>query len=340
MLSKLNQGRQKYGLKHFLKRRMGSTFNKIFFRVDKKMLINSLRMLGLKQGMIVMVHSSVSRIGFVQGGPGTIIDALCEIVSPRGCVMMPSFSMSGSMSDYIEGGEIFDIRNTPSHSGLLTETFRKRPGVIRSLHPTNSVLGWGEDVNELLQDHHKSRTPFGINTPFGRIAEKEDAYILLIDTYIRSFLHHVQERLDYPNLFMEGNREARMIDEDGELTNMTTRVLRPIVPYYIAIPSLKGDEPDWVYLGDYALLFPTKRDKEAKREGYSFEGCLRILLRRKQLIESGIFRMTKIGRAEFGLLHVKRFLHIIEPEIRHLLDRFSSYYDAQAIMGLGLPPPY
>ena len=121
---------------------------------------------------------------------------------------------------------------------------------------------------------------------------------------------------------------------------MITRVLRPIVPYYIAIPSLKGDEPDWVYLGDYALLFPTKRDREAKLEGYSFEGCSRILLRRKELIESGIFRMMTIGRAEFGFLHVKPFLHIIEPEIRYLLDRFRPHYDAQTIMGLGLPPPY
>jgi hypothetical protein len=179
-----------------------------------------------------------------------------------------------------------------------------------------------------------------MNTPFGRIAERENTFILLIDTYIRSFLHHVQERVDYPNLFMEGDRKVCMIDEHGELINMVTRVLRPIVPYYIAIPSLKGDEPDWVYLGDYALLFPTKRDSEAQRQGYSFEGCPDILLRRRQLIESGILSMMVVGRAEIGFLHIKRFLPIIEPEIRSLLERFRPYYDIQRIMGLGLPPPY
>ena len=323
-----------------MKRRIRQGLDRVFSRVDKTMLVKSLRLLGLKQGMSIMVHASVSRLGFVSGGPETIVDALCEVVGTEGCLMMPAFSMSGSMKEYLEHGEIFDCQHTLSHSGLLTETFRNRPRVIRSLHPTNSVLGWGEGAQELLRDHHKSITPFGINTPFGRIAEKDNTYILMIDTYIRSFLHHVQERVDFPNLFIEGSRDACMIDEHGKMISMTTKVLNPIIPYYFAVPSQGGDEPSWVYLGDFALLFPTMRDHEAKQQGYSFEGYPPILLRRKQLMESGIFSMITVGRAEIGLLHIRPFLDIIEPELRTFLEKYRQHYDPQKIMDLKLPSPY
>jgi|WetSurMetagenome_2_1015567.scaffolds.fasta_scaffold17174_2 aminoglycoside N3'-acetyltransferase len=340
ILRKLAQGRQKYGARLFLKRKVRQAMDSLFFRVDKAELLNSLRLLGLKQGMTVMVHSSVSRLGFVSGGPQTIIDALCEIVGSKGCVMMPTFSMSGSMKEYLEAGETFDCLRTPSHSGLLTETFRNMPGVIRSLHPTNSVAGWGEGVQEFIHDHHKSATPFGRETPFGRMAERDDTYILMIDTYIRSFLHHVQERVEYPNLFIEKSIGARMVDKNGKMINMNTRVLNPIIPYYVAIPSQKENEPAWVYLGDFALLFPTMRDHDARHQGYLFEGYPRILRRRKQLMETGIFTMVNIGRAEIGLLHIKPFLDIIEPELRTLLEQYGQHYDAQRIMDLHLPSPY
>jgi aminoglycoside N3'-acetyltransferase len=336
----LAQGRQRYGVRLFLKRRIRQGLDRIFYRVDKTLLLNSLRLLGLKQGMTVMVHASVSRLGFVLGGPEAIIEVLCDVVGADGCILMPAFSMAGSMKEYLEGGEIFDVRHTVSHSGLLTETFRKRPGVIRSLHPTNSVLGWGNGAQELLLDHYKSETPFGMNTPFGRIAERDDAYILLIDTYIRSFLHHLQERVDFPNLFIERSEEAHMIDEFGELINMTTKVLNPIIPYYLAVPSQRGDEPSWVYLGDFALLFPTIRDHVAQQEGYFLEGYPPTLQRRKQLMELGVFNMVTVGRAEIGLLHVREFVDIIEPELQNLLERYRHHYDPQKIMDLKLPPPY
>ena len=39
-----------------------------------------------------MVHSSLSRIGHVIGGPGAVIDALLAVIGPDGTLMMPSFN--------------------------------------------------------------------------------------------------------------------------------------------------------------------------------------------------------------------------------------------------------
>ena len=53
----------------------------------------------------------------------------------------------------------FYVDDSPSCVGILTELFRKRPGVVCSLHPTHSVAALGKDAedfiagNELLIHH-------------------------------------------------------------------------------------------------------------------------------------------------------------------------------------------
>ena len=340
ILRKLAQGRQKYGARLFLKRRIRRIIDSLFFRVDKTMLLDSLRSVGLKQGMTIMVHSSVSRLGFVVGGAKTIVDALLESVGAQGCVMMPAFSMRGSMKEFLEQMEIFDCRKTIANTGLLTETFRAHDGVLRSTHPTHSVLAAGFHAKDLLEDHWKSLTPYGPKTPFGRIAERDDTFILLIDTHLHSLLHHLQERVDFPNLYLEKDMRVNFINDEGQANTMVTKVMRPMVPYYVAVPSVSDRDPSWAELRDFALNFPSRRDSELKRLGYSFDGYPRLYDRRRLFTESGIFSMTKLGRAEVGLLHIKPFLEIIEPELRTLLEHYKKYYDPQKIIDLHLPPPY
>ncbi|MBS7633995.1 AAC(3) family N-acetyltransferase [Candidatus Bathyarchaeota archaeon] len=51
-----------------------------------------LQQLGPKKGDIVIVHSSLSSFGFVEGGAETVIDVLLETVSEEGTVIMPTYS--------------------------------------------------------------------------------------------------------------------------------------------------------------------------------------------------------------------------------------------------------
>ena len=45
-------------------------------RIDKERIIKDLKDLGLKEGDTVIVHSSLSSLGYVEGGADTVIDAL------------------------------------------------------------------------------------------------------------------------------------------------------------------------------------------------------------------------------------------------------------------------
>jgi hypothetical protein len=62
--------------------------------VRKADVKNALTGLGIRPGEVLAVHSSLSSIGRVEGGPDTLIDALVETVGPEGAIVMPSYSMS------------------------------------------------------------------------------------------------------------------------------------------------------------------------------------------------------------------------------------------------------
>ena len=250
---------------------------------------------------------------------------------------MPTFSMAGSMESCLNSGRVFDVRTTPSQMGVISETFRKREGVLRSLHPTHSVAGWGKDAECFLRDHDKSPTPFGYDTPFGRAAEDADTYILMIETHIHSLLHHLQERAAFPDLFLPGLREVPVIGWNGDRTIISTRVMRPRTPYFIAIPSSRPETCAWVILHDFGLIFPHRRLGELKEMGYLLDGYPGLLTRREQLERAGIFRSLKVGRGEVGLLHIRGFLREVEPELRGLLAKFSHCYDTDEIDALNLP---
>lgn len=322
---------------HYLKHETSKQVDKVAFRVDLNLLVEAFQRIGVEKGITVCVHSSLSRLGFVVGGAEAVIDSLIETVGPDGCILMPSFPMAGSMSRYIEEGKIFDVRASSSRVGAVTEVFRRRSDVRRSLHPTHSVAAWGKSAAEFLKNHERSRTPYGAETPYGRLAESENTFILMLGTHLHSLLHHLQERVDFPNLFLPEERETSFIDEVGGKRTLWTKVMRPRIPYFVAIPSARRTAPDWAILHDFALMFPRRREQIVQRLGYSFEGYQKLYKRRAELEEAGVLRTTRVGRGEIGLLHVKGFLSRVESELRDLIERFRSFYEPGQIASLQLP---
>jgi len=331
---------KKIRIRRHIKEKIRRLFQKFFFRVDRKMMIEAFRRVGLKEGATVCVHSSLGRIGFVAGGPNDVIDALIETVGPKGCVMMPSFPITTSMVDYLENGPIFDVKKSPSASsmGVITEVFRQRPDVYRSLHPTHSVAAWGQGAKHLLQDHEKSITPFGPDTPYGRLATLDNSFVLMIETHVQSLLHHLQERVNLPTLFYEKPVDAYYIDWQGAKKKTRTKVMiPPRVQYFVAIPPVEGSEPDWACIIDWALMFPKRREREVAQVGYRFKGYPRIWNRRVELVNSGILQTARLGRGEIGLLHAKKFFDRIEPELQELLQTYHKFYKPENIAKLRLP---
>jgi len=307
------------------------------YGLERRHISEALNHVGLERGTTVCAHSSLGRLGHVVGGPDALIDALQDAVGQTGCLLMPTFPLRKSMAEVIDSSVVFDVTRTSSQNGIVTEVFRKRADVTRSLHPTNPVAAWGRSASALLQNHEHSPTPYGPTTPYGRLAEIDDGFVLMLETHVHSLLHHLQERVDFPNLFLDGLREIRYIDRYGAEQVMQTRVMRPRIPYFIAVPSARDDDPDWAILHDFGLMFPARRRREVRGLGYRFDGYPKLYQRRRELERLGVLRTSRLGRGEIGLLHVKSFLSTLEPELRELISRFRTFYDPEAIADRRLP---
>jgi len=161
--------------------------------VQRADLTEGLQRLGLRAGHHVLVHSSLSSLGRVEGGAVTVVSALLDAVGEAGTVLAPT--LTGN--EHIGPGTTieFDVLRAPSWTGRIPETLRTWPGAVRSAHPTHSVAAVGAAAGRLLQGHEDCVTPCGPGSPYARLAADPDGVILLLgcDHESNTTLHHVEE---------------------------------------------------------------------------------------------------------------------------------------------------
>lgn len=191
-------------------------------------LLAALRGLGVRPGDSVMLHSG---FGGHHGYRGTIeqfTDVFVEAVGPGGCLLMVSLPYRSSSLQYLQQGRRFDVRRTPSMMGLVSEYFRRRPGVVRSLHPTHPVLALGAPAREMISGHEDCRHPCGPGTPFARLAER-DGVVAFFDvpfatfTFFHYLEHLVHADLPFP-IYTAEPFVVPVIDEHGATRQVTTHV--------------------------------------------------------------------------------------------------------------------
>jgi len=180
-----------------------TTYDWLDHAFDKRTFTDSefvdlLHDLGFRPGAMVMVHSAFSRVKrrVPDLTPQKLIKQMQELLGPEGTLLMPTFAFRGRQSHYVETHTHFDVRNTPSSVGALTDVFRQMPGVIRSYHPTHSVAGWGLHAKDILSTHHCGST-FGVTSPFYRLREYDGLVVGLGTRYRYAFtITHVAEDLN------------------------------------------------------------------------------------------------------------------------------------------------
>ncbi|TFG27193.1 AAC(3) family N-acetyltransferase [Candidatus Thorarchaeota archaeon] len=194
--------------------------------IIKKRLVEDLRKAGIKKGDTVIFHSSMKSIGWIVGGPVTVISALMEAVSEEGTLVMPTQSgdneepanwkrpaVPKSWWQIIrEETPPFDPEITPTRGmGRIPETFRKYPNVSRSNHPTASFGAWGKKA-QLVVETHPYDDPFGENSPLAKLYQL-NAKILLVGIELESItsLHYAEYKADLPNR-PEENRAAAILE--------------------------------------------------------------------------------------------------------------------------------
>jgi aminoglycoside 3-N-acetyltransferase len=182
--------------------------------VDHARLVDDLRRLGLCSGATILVHSSLSRIGFVDGGAETVIRALLDVVAPDGTILFPT--LTGSEQDGPEHPPQMDVRTTSCWTGRIPRTALQVPWARRSLHPTHSVTAIGERAVLFATGHEHSLTPCDEHSPYYRLI-KENGMILLLGVSQQSntTMHCVEELQAVPYHLQPETTAGSVIDEHG-----------------------------------------------------------------------------------------------------------------------------
>jgi aminoglycoside 3-N-acetyltransferase len=219
-------------------RKVRKSLNKVHRIVDRRTLDeDGLRRLlnnaGLQPGAVVMLHSSMDEL--VRRVPHLnsiqFIRLIFEMVGPDGTILMPTFPFRGKQRIYIENHETFDVRTAPSQVGLITEVFRRMPGVIRSLHPTHPISAWGRHAQALTGTHHLGGA-FDEQSPLYRLTQHSGIVVGVGTSLRESFtILHVPEEI-HPvarERFFEQEIRTMTVVNGNERFTYNFRALRPDV---------------------------------------------------------------------------------------------------------------
>jgi aminoglycoside 3-N-acetyltransferase len=179
----------------------------------KATLVADLRSLGLKSGDTAIVHSALSRIGYVVGGAVTVIEALNEVIGSVGTLVMAA--QSSDLTDPAtwrqpavpphwidivrDAMPPYDPARTPAYRlGAVAELFRTWPGVGRSAHPVCSFTASGRLTPFILEPHGLD-DPFGEASPLARLYQIDARILLLGAPWTTATALHLAERRAAPS---------------------------------------------------------------------------------------------------------------------------------------------
>lgn len=184
----------------------------------KEELVEHLQEASIGEGDAVILHSSLKSVGPVEGGPSTIVEAILTVVGSPGHLLVPTFTYCLPIWKIAP----FDVRNTPSRVGAITEAVRLHPEALRSFHPTHSVAVIGPEKERIIRNHLHA-TPVGRDCPFDRI-RTYGAKILMLGTHqdTNTSLHLCEVLAELPYVrvaFSEGQdfELAWFLNENGEV---------------------------------------------------------------------------------------------------------------------------
>ena len=245
------------------------TMNQALPETHRDELVRDLHLSGIKHGDNVILHSSLKSLGNMRGGADAVVDAFMEAVGPSGNLMVPTFTYS--IPKWMK--HPFDVNNSVSQTGTITESVRRNPAAQRSFHPTHSVSALGPKAEKITSDHMHA-TAIGLASPFGKMHDLGAKIIMLgTNQTSNSSLH-----------FCEVHSQ---------------------VPYLSIAFSDEGDfETAW---------FLNEKNKVEYCEIHEVPGCSRGFDKvEDELVKLGVLRRVKIGPAKSQALETRALSHAMD----------------------------
>jgi aminoglycoside 3-N-acetyltransferase len=207
--------------------RMRDVMERVDDPVTVDRIVADLRELGVERGDVLIVHASMSAVGYVAGGAQAVVEALMTAVTERGTLVMPTHTphimdpatftsppVPDDWEDPVrESSTPYRPAVTPTKGmGQVVETFRDYPEVRRSRHPTLSFAAWGADRDAVVDDHPWD-PPMGEGSPLAAVYDL-DGEILRIGTDANTSLHLAEHRAPGETPTQENG--GPILDDDGE----------------------------------------------------------------------------------------------------------------------------
>lgn len=176
-----------------------------FMTRDK--IVKALQNTGVQKGDVLLVHTSLSSIGWVCGGVQALAEALLEAVGEEGTIVLPTQSGDNSdpanwqrpavplewQQEIRDTMPAFDPARTPSSRvGVLPELLRTFPGAVRSNHPTSSFAAIGKMAKHLMKTH-VLEDAFGEASPLGALYQANAKILMIGVHYYNCTAFHLAE---------------------------------------------------------------------------------------------------------------------------------------------------
>jgi aminoglycoside 3-N-acetyltransferase len=258
----------------------------------------------------VIVHGSISNIGKLDKPVTALVDQwLSKIDLTRQTILVPALPYNTkTMLEHLNECASFDVRTARNAMGVISTTIMDKPGTLRSVHPTHSVVALGADAKAYVDTHHQGPTPFGQYSPYWRITEKR-GQILMIGVGLNSVTcFHVYEDMlgdDLPfAVYLPENFDVPCINAEDEALTVSTRChnqklsvvrdcerARPWLEAAGAIRSLKLGESELSVVDAY--LF-TKTLLERLLNGESIYGKVRLTPTQHKAVNTALQRLDRV----------------------------------------------
>uniref|UniRef100_UPI003FEDC1AF AAC(3) family N-acetyltransferase n=1 Tax=Lachnospira sp. TaxID=2049031 RepID=UPI003FEDC1AF len=262
---------------------------------NKQQLKDQLESMGLKGDETILIHSSMKSIGAVDGGADTVLDAWMEYFKD-GLLLLPTHTWKTVNAD----NPVYNPYTTPSCVGLLTNMFMKRDGVIRSLHPTHSMSGYGKNAAEYLAGEEYNNTPCTPGGCYDRLKEVGGKVLLVGVGHERNtYIHSVEEVLNVPNRLSDMPME--LVIELQEESNNSGK-----------LPPYNRDE-GWKKHTDNKLCRKVYVRKHYNaQQPHISEDFVKL---NQIFLDSGVVRKVKFGDADSLLCDAKGMFNIVRQVI-------------------------